>query len=683
MKITYNWLKDFVDIKIPPQALADKLTMAGLEVTSLEERDGDFVFEIEITSNRPDWLSVIGVAREVAAITNQKMKLDTRRRMLDAREDWHPASRIKHPGLNIVIQDRRDCPLYTAKVIRGVRIGPSPDWIKKRLDLLGCRSVNNIVDITNYILFEWGEPLHAFDLGKLSGNTIIVRRGNPTEKIITIDALERKLDADILVIADKDKPVAVAGVMGGQDTEVTEGTKDILLEAAVFNPVLVRRGRQKLGLQSESSYRFERGIDSDTAKTASWQAVKLISQHCGGEAVLAKESGALNPGKKILVLNVLDVAKILGVNIPAAKIKNILTKLGFEVKQRGKNILKVLAAPRRQDVTQEIDLIEEIARIYGYEKIPTTLPKISPHVTDYGIRGLVSLIKNILAGLGLNEVITYSLIDRGLAKKWAADNQPIRIMNPLSNEQGVLRPAIIPGLLKSISVNLNQKQPYIAVFEIANIFHGPLDKPQEELVLGVALCGIKSNFVAEQGLIRQKAGLLHLKGVSEVLFARLGIINYSFASSSSSEFNIYIGKEQVGKITNVARLALDEFDIKNKEVATLEVSLGKAISYAKAEKRFVPLPIYPEVARDISFILKDDIKVDEVLKAVKERGGTLLEDARITDYYQGKQIPEGFRGLTVSCVYRSSQRTLTEAEVSPVHLLVCAVLKDRFGAQLR
>ncbi len=687
MKVTYNWLKDFVDIKIPARALADKLTMAGLEVTSLEERDGDFVFEIEITSNRPDWLSVIGVAREVAAVTNSKLKLLSAKcyPCLAGRQALNAKNlQLKAYDLKLQIENKKDCPLYAAKIIRGVKVGPSPDWIKKRLELVGCRSVNNVVDITNYILFEYGEPLHAFDLDKLSGSTIIVRRARDNEKMLTIDGIQRQLWKDILVIADSDSPIAVAGVMGGVSTEVTEATKNILLEAAVFNPMLVRRGRQKLGLQSESSYRFERGVDLDTARSASWQAEKLIREICGGGLTLAKESGSAKINKKVLTLNIAGAAKVLGISIPAAKIKNILTKLGFQVKPAGKNILAVSLPARRQDVSQEIDLIEEIARIYGYEKIPVTLPKVSPYLVPCSRKDLVSSIKNVLLGQGLNEVITYSLIDIGLAKEWAPDNQPIVIINPLSSEQGALSPAVIPGLLKTVSSNLNQKQDYIAIFEMANIFYGSIEQPQEELVLGIALCGIKSNFAAEQGLIKQETGLLHLKGILEVLFTRLGIAGYSFESASHpSEFRVYIGKNPVGAIAGIQRTVLEEFGIKNKEVVVLEASLKKILSYAKPERKFIPLPVYPEIARDISFILKDNIRVDDVLKAVKERGGSLLGDARISDYYKGRQIPQGFRGLTLSCAYRSGQRTLTEAEVNPVHALVCAVLKDRFNAQLR
>jgi phenylalanyl-tRNA synthetase beta chain len=294
MKFTYNWLKDFVDVKITPEALAQRLTMAGLEVGNVEAKDGDFVFEAEITSNRPDWLSVIGIAREVAAITGAKMKSAKASKCRCAKAAGKFA---------IKVEDKSDCPLYSAKIIREVKVGPSPKWLKERLELIGCRSINNVVDITNYCLFTWGEPLHAFDLDKLSGAEIIVRRAKNSEKLVTIDQVERKLDADILVIADPVKPVAVAGVMGGKDTEVTGYTKNILLEAAVFNGSVVRRGRQKLGLSTDSSYRFERGVDFETAEFSSCQASRMIEELALGKCILTKSLRVALPKTKIINLD--------------------------------------------------------------------------------------------------------------------------------------------------------------------------------------------------------------------------------------------------------------------------------------------------------------------------------------------------------------------------------------------
>lgn len=677
MKLTYNWLKDFVEIKLTPQALADKLTMAGVEVTSLAEKEGDFIFEIEVTSNRPDWLSVIGIAREVVAITNSRFKPQNLNLNILIGKEKSPFA--------IEIQDKKDCPLYTAKIIRGVKVRPSPDWLKERLELIGCRSVNNIVDITNYVLFTWGEPLHAFDLDRLSQEGIIVRRGRKEEKITTIDGEVRMLDPEILVIADKDKAVAVAGIIGSKNSEVTENTKNILLEAAVFNPVIIRRARQKLGVQSESSYRFERSVAPETAQHASWQAIKFIQEISSGRCVLVKSCGKTQTKKKKITLGISGVQKILGVDTGAAQIKNILAKLEFKLKPKTKNNFTVEVPSHRLDIKSEIDLIEEIARIYGYEKIPKTLPKVSHQIAMAGTEGLVCLIKNTLLGLGLNEVITYSLIDRDLliALGLKESSCAIEILNPLSKEQEILRPTVIVGLLGCVANNLNQKQGFINIFETSKVFSGEGASIKEELVLGIALCGTRS-LLLQQGMVKEEASFLDLKGILESLLRRLGIKDYNFnAKDNPSTVVIYIKKEKIGTMTKLPRSVLEKFDIKNKDVLVVELGLERLFSYANLKRTFAPLPLYPAISRDISIILREGVAIDDILKAMKEKGSPLLREVEVVDYYKGKQIPSGYRGLTISCLYRSDERTLTEAEVNPIHSLVSFVLADRFSAHLR
>jgi phenylalanyl-tRNA synthetase beta chain len=677
MKVTYNWLKDFVQIKLAAPALAEKLTMAGLEVTSLEEKDGDFVFEIEITANRPDLLSVIGIAREVAAITKQKLRVTSYQL---------PVTKKNKLPFKINIENKKDCPLYTAKIIKGVGVGPSPDWLRGRLELIGCRSVNNVVDITNYILSEWGEPLHAFDLDKLSPEAIIVRRAKPGEKIITLDGAQRTLDADILLIADKGKPVAVAGIMGGLNTEVTQGTKNILLEAAIFNPIVIRRARQKLGLQSESSYRFERGVDLETAELASQQASRLIQEIAAGECVLAKSAGSTKISEKSINLEVPFVAKILGVNLAAPGIKQILNALGFTVKSQSKNNLLVTIPLHRQDINLEIDLIEEIARIYGYANIPQTSPRVSPSISADQTKEAIAGIKNILVGLGLNEAVTYSLIDANWLKYFKVETESLalEILNPLSQEQGILRPSLIPSLAACVAYNLNQKQDYINLFEIAKVFSSKNSQAKEELALGIALCGIKPLLIAEQGLVKEKAGLLHLKGICEILFGRLGLENYSFKNTDNPALiAIYIEQEKIGSLRMLEESALRCLDIKNKDVLVAELSLERLLSHASLLKRFQPLPRYPGIARDISFILKENTSADEIIEAIKNKGTPLIREAKIIDYYKGQQIPSGFKGLTISCFYRAAERTLTEAEINPLHASIASMLVGRFGAKIR
>ncbi|MFA5144835.1 MAG: phenylalanine--tRNA ligase subunit beta [Candidatus Omnitrophota bacterium] len=680
MRVTYNWLKDFVEIKIPAKELADKLTMAGLEVVSLEEKAGDFIFEIEITSNRPDWLSVLGVAREVAAITGAKLRVPS---FLSARRSGRLNSQANKGSLKIKIENKKDCPLYTARIIKNVKVGPSPDWIRRRLELIGCRSVNNVVDITNYLLYELGEPLHAFDLDKINPEEIIVRRAKPQEKIITIDGEENRLSGEVLVIADKDKTIAAAGVMGGRDTEVSQGTRNILLEAASFDPIVVRRSRQALGKSTESSYRFERGVDSSMVSQASLKAAELIRECCDSEESGFMVSGVSKPKDIKVDLDTAYVSKILGINLAAAKVKHILTRLGFKVKHKSKNILIVGVPSFRQDVRTQVDLVEEVARIFGYELIPSSVPAIKPCVTISERRDLVSAIKNILTGLGANEAITYSLVDRAGLNNLGLklDFGPIEIMNPLSQEQEILSPTLMLGLGRAVSFNLNQRQEHVAIFEIANIFKGAKE-PEEELTLGIALSGAKSFFTG-QGLVKDEAGLSNIKGMLEAVFVLLGVAGYEFISQGEERADIYIQKKKIGSMLKLNRQALRSLEIKNRDVFLLEASLDKLFAFARPNKIFTPLPKYPGIARDISFILKEGLSVKDILALLKGKGQPLLREIRVADYYKGSQIPLGYRGLTLACLYSSNERTLTEKEVQPIHDLLCETLTRDFAAKIR
>jgi len=677
MKITYNWLKEFIEIKLKPAQIAEKLTMAGIEVKGIEEKNNDFIFEIEITSNRPDWLSAVGLAREVAAITGGKTKkLSVVSRQLLAK---------KNEKFSTEIEDKKDCPLYTAKIFRDVLVSGSPNWLKEKLELIGCRSINNIVDITNYAMFSWGEPLHVFDLDKIQGKKIIVRRAKSGEKIITIDGIERTLDPGILVIADALKPIAIAGVMGGRDTEVAPGTKNIFLEAAAFDPVVVRHSRQKLGLQTDSSYRFERGVDLDTVRMTSLEAANLISRIAAGKWVLDKTSSSVRLKNKTVEINIDSLTKIIGISIGSTKIKSILSALGFKVKTKNKSVFLVEVPPCRGDISLEVDLVEEVTRIYGFENIPVSLPKFVPQITQAETSKLIPYTKEILTGLGLNEAITYSLIDRcSLKRFWPQEANLLEILNPLSKEQELLRPMIMPSLLKTVAYNLNQKQEPVGLFEIGNTYLAIDNKNHlEEPVLCIALCGTNS-MLLEQGAIKEKLGVFHLKGILEKLLNNLGISNFSFGSPENlSKIAVNIGQEKIGQMLIVSPSVLDAFEIKNKSVFMAEVNLNKISKSMDLKKKFLGLPVYPGISRDISLLIKEDVLAQDIIALIKEKTGDLLEEIKIVDFYRGKQIPQGYKGITVSCLYRSKERTLTEEEVNPLYSFACNGLTEKFGAKLR
>ncbi|MDD2751663.1 MAG: phenylalanine--tRNA ligase subunit beta [Candidatus Omnitrophica bacterium] len=684
MKVTYNWLKDFVEIKLPAQELADKLTMAGIEVKSIEAKAGDFVFEIEITSNRPDWLSVAGLAREVAAITGRKTK-SRKVACLSGRQAKSQATSKAGLALEVKIEDKKDCPLYTATIIRDVKVAPSPSWLKERLELIGCRSVNNIVDITNYILFEWGEPLHAFDLAKLGageGLNLAVRRAKSNEQIITIDGTARKLNPAILMITADNNPVAIAGVMGGKDSEVALGTKDILLEAAIFNPMLVRRGRQQLGLQTESSYRFERGVDCQTLQKAKLRAIEMIQELAGGKLAVTKSSGSTTISTKQISLATENTTKILGAEVSREKIKTILEHLGFTVKTAKKNSFLVGVPMFRPDVKKEIDLIEEVARVYGYDKIPTTLPNVALKIQRNRDWELTSMVKNLLVASGLNEVITYSLVERASLQGFAVV-EPVEIANPLSKEQEILRPSLLASLAKCVAFNLNQKQESVQIFEVSQAFSLAQDaKPKEELVLGIALCGNKS-WLLPQGRVSYELGILDLKGAVENIFSRLKIKEYSFEANADGEIAVFAQKVKVGAIKVLPKNIAQRLEIKNKDLVLGEFNLRLIFQRANLEKKFSPLPLYPGITRDLSILVKEEVSASAILEEIREKAGLILEEVKVSDFYKGKQVPAGFKSLTVSCFFRSSQRTLTEEEVQPVQAGITQSLREKFGTQLR
>lgn len=672
MKVTYNWLKEFIEIKIPARKLAERLTMAGLEVTSLEERYGDFVFEIEVTPNRPDWLSVIGVARETAAITGTKMLTSwpVGRAVGFNRQTGKPANR-----LTINIEDKKDCPLYTARIIKGVKVGPSPDWLQRRLELVGLRPVNNIVDITNYVLMETGQPLHAFDLNKIKNGAIFVRRAMESERIVTIDGKQQELNPGVLVIADRERPVAIAGIMGGRDTEVSPEAEDILLEAAVFDPIVTRRASRKLGLSSESSYRFERGVDVQAVESASIRAAGLITQLAGGRLILSRSSPKPKLKKTTITLNGSEVSRTLGMEYSPAQISKILASLGFSIKRVGRN-LKVEVPGFRSDVIQPVDLVEEIARISGYDNIPAKLPRIIPQQSGEAalIWDKARTVRDILISQGADEVITYSLISRSFAYELGySDSQLIPIANPLTSQQEILRPSLIFGLISSIGYNLNQKQNDIRIFEISKRFQ---DR-RERLCLGLACSGREYN-------------ILHIKGMLEALLQRLGIAEFEFITGSEHLFfhkdaslSLMLDGKPCAELGMVKAEVLEKFDVKDSVFAG-EADLESIFSLAgRAHKKYTPLPLFPEVTRDVSIALKQEIPVGNVIRRIRVGGIPYLAQVTFKEFYLGEQIPAGHKGLTLSCVYRATDHTLTAEEAESAHQKVLGILTAEFSVRLR
>lgn len=682
MKLSYNWLKEYISCKLSPKDLAERLTMAGLEIKSVDQKSGDFIFEAEITSNRPDWLSVYGAAREIQAITGSKLK--------PIKVKLPKESGSLKPS--ITIEDKKGCLRYVGRIIDGAQVSLSPKWLIERIESAGVRPVNNIVDITNFCIMESGQPLHAFDHDKLEGGKIIVRKAHKGEEIITIDGVKRKLDETILVIADAKKPVAIAGVMGGKDTEVTFSTKRILLESAYFDPPTIRMAAKKLGVSTESSYRFERGVDLGGVLSASNRAAALICDLAKAKAISKALDAGTSAVKQIkITLRISKANKILGMEIPTSKCVSILKGLGLKVKQKGKDSLEVLVPSFRGDLKEAIDLVEEIARIYGYDKVPETLTKIS--VWGKGTqrsaeRTIEDTIRETIVGFGLDEVISHALISKGNRINKIInirDDKLPKVQNPLSSESEALRPSALCGMMDVLAHNINRKISDIRIFELGKSYFCKDDGvPSEKDVLAIALCGMK----AKDWRNKTALDIFDLKGIVEALFERLGISGYEFEAKASpllapsASSSIKVDGRDIGILGKLNKAVLDGYDIKV-PIFVSELDLKPIYAHAKLEHKFTEIPRYPSMIRDISLIVDDKVSNGEITGLIKETCGALAISVKPFDLYRGEQIPKGSKSILYSVEYRASDRTLTDEEVNVLDKKVREVLAGRFNAKIR
>ncbi len=675
MKLSYNWLKSYTQTKLSPEALAHKLTMAGLEVKGIEHTQaGDVVFESEVTPNRADCLSHIGVAREMSAIFDKPLKLPA-------------VSKFKIPKkkCDITIVDKEGCRRYIGAVIQDIRVGAADDSIKAKISSVGIRSVNNIVDVTNFCLMETGQPLHTFDYDQLIGGKIIVRRAKDGEAITTIDGVERKLDSSILVIADEKRPVAIAGIMGGKDTEVTAGTKNILLESAYFDPIIIRRAARKLGITSDSSYRFERGVDINSVLFGAQRAVALINQYAGGTTVYSFSDIGFKKTihQRPIVIKKNHIDSFLGIENPIGKYKTILTKLGFKI-SGGPNTLKVTAPSFRPDVTWDVDVMEEIARIIGYENIPVCVPQVKiSTIPDDKNRLLGEHVASSLAGLGFNEAISYTMISQKDLEKTHLPSQSIlRVQNPLSADQGIMRTSLLPGLLSVVAGNLNKGQKDLAFFELGKVYG--VGEENEKRMLGIILTGKRAHDWRE--LKKTDADFYDLKGIVEELLKRFQIADAEFTPreetflAKSQSAVIAIGAVNLGVMGRVSSDVLLKWDIKQRNVFFASMDISALEKELKGLKRYAPISGFPSINRDISLAVKDDVAFQQIRDVAYETGGETLNTVKFLEQYKGDKIPAGYRGITVSLVYQSQERTLREDEINELFNRFAAVVTEKFGA---
>lgn len=638
----------------------------------------DVVIDFEITPNRPDCLSVIGIAREVSTTLNSEMKnLD-----IDVAEK---GKRDTETSIKVNIKDDDLCSRYIARVIEDVKIGPSPLWMQRRLQVSGIRPINNIVDITNYVMLELGQPLHAFDYDKIEGKSIIVRRGNKNEKIKTLDGNLRNLSAEMLVIADANKPVAIAGVMGGADTEISNDTKNILLESANFYGPSIRRTSRKLGLRSEASMRFEKGLDPNLCKKAINRACQLIEQTGAGKVSKGYVDVYKNKRtSKKISFTPQKINKILGTSIHVKEMLNILNKLGIDVKiDRDKYY--AIPPTFRFDIKGEEDLAEEICRIYGYDKLPITLPE--GNMTAGGLsfeQKFAKIIKGSLIGCGFSEIYTYSITSpKSLDKINVPEANPLRkvikLINPLGEDHSIMRTTMMPNMLDAICYNVNQKIKPVKLFEYGKVYI-PKGLPIKELPNEVKKLSI--------GLSDENADFFELKQSIETIFASLKIKNYTFKQFKHFAFHtgrcakIYIKQEEIGVIGEVHPDITDNYEIEEK-VYLAELDLKAIFENTSLDVTFKPLPKFPASKRDLAIVVEEKVPVGDIIYAIKSVGGRLLEKVEIFDIYKGEQIGNDRKSLAFSLTYRSQNRTLTDDKVEGVHRKIKKHLVEKFNGRLR
>ena len=643
----------------------------------------DIMFELEITPNRPDCLSLIGVAREVRAETGNPLKLpdvDLKENETDIRD------------LTSVTIDAPDlCPRYAARVIQGVKVAESPAWLQRRLESVGIGVINNIVDVTNFVLMEYGQPLHAFDYHKLAENRIVVRRAADGEQLTTLDEVERELDPDMLVIADAEKPVALAGIMGGYDSEITETTCDVLLESAYFNPSSIRATAKAFGMNTEASYRFERGADPGVVLAALDRAAQLIAELAGG--TVCEGIVDVYPGQQPLTQIQLrpDRANfILGTEIKAAEMEEILTRLGFDVDASG-STYRITVPTFRSDLTREIDLIEEIARVYGYDNIPTTLPKgdIPVPTPDPKVE-VRRRIKRFLLASGMMEAVNYSFCDPGCFEKirLASDN-PLRdaipLRNPLSPEMSLLRTTLVPGVLENAQHNRNHQINTIALFEIGSVFLRDGNHKEPERIAGI-LAGQVGDGI--YGNPYRNPDFFDIKGLVEGMLEVCGITEYTLQKTDVPTFHpgrnaeVLLADTRVGTFGEVHPEVLENYDLPYKAYL-FEFDLEALVDAAVFAKRFEPISIYPKVERDLAIVVDKGILSDMPIERIYATGGEWVESVRLFDVYEGEQVPEGKKSLAYTIVYHSTTETLTDKAVNALHERVVEHLHQELGAELR
>jgi phenylalanyl-tRNA synthetase beta chain len=685
MLISCNWLRELTGTKLSPEEIRDRLTNVGLAVDAVDERGDDFVLDVEVPSNRGDCLSHLGIARELAVIEDSTVQ--------------NPKSHVRSVQgqtgefTSVDILDLDLCPRYAALIVRGVKIGPSPEWLLKKLEAIGQRPINNVADITNYVLHELGQPLHAFDLAKLTDSRIIVRRAAKGETIKTLDGVERKLDREMLIIADAKHPVAIAGVMGGEESEISNVTTDVLIESAYFNAASVRRTARMLGLHTEASHRFERGTDPEGVLAAQERCVSLICELAGGTATgnaldvypqpIASRAVNLRPNR---------IQAITSLKVSENESRRILKTLGFERRTGDTPMLTFTVPSWRHDVSIEEDLVEEVARHTGYDRIETELPPATLageyHTSEKRKRAL----RQALAARGLDEAINLSFLqavnDYELLPAFGEVRESVTLTNPIIEDASSMRQTLIPGLLNSVRHNLNQGIRDVCLFETGRLFGASPDKqlPAEREALALVATGGKLEAGKAQPV--RDLDFFDLKGAVEAAVEAMNLPPFRFAAAGVKHLHagqaatITANGTPLGTIGRLAGTIANSYKFRQ-AVYVAELDLTALLEMPERPALYSPLPRFPSIVRDVSLLVDRTVSAGDLAAAAEREKADLFAGVSFVGTYEGEGISTDQRSITLRFEYRASDRTLRDEEVDGVHWTIVEALKKRFGAEVR
>jgi phenylalanyl-tRNA synthetase beta chain len=678
MKISLAWLREYVDVESPLREFLDRLAMIGLVVEEWKEINGDIILDVETYANRPDTLGHLGMAREVAAMLRSSLKEQT----------WPltelPAKTSEFVDVQILDEDL--CPRYCGIVVTGVKTGPSPDWLRAKIEAMGLRPINNVVDVTNYVLFATGQPIHAFDLAKIAGPRLAIRRAKKGEAIRTLEGKAVALSTDMLVIADEKRPVAIAGVIGGEESAVTDATQDVFIESATFDPVSVRKTRKALEIQTDACYRFERGADIAFAPQAAIMAASLLSQF-GGKA--AKEPVDIYPKPrklKEIVLRGRRIADLLGVDIDDEFVEITLGDIGFGLKANQHGVWRVQVPSFRVDIEREADLIEEIARFYGYDKIPVVVPPLEVLEAVPSDREKIQKLSPALFHHGFDEVINQSFADPEKEAVFRSGKAPVEIRNPISTKASLLRTTLLGGLLENTAWNRNRGTEGVHIFEIGNIYFRSEDATAEKLHLGLSTTGPlgTQHWKGRPG----EANFFHLKGAVEASLESLRYAPFSFKEDGHPFFEedyslavLYKG-EKIGRMGQVHSRLLDLYSLGG-PVYAAELDLDLLFGKQPRPFEYVPPPKFPGVVRDLSFLVDRDVPFQEIKQVLDKMVVPYLEEFSIIDHYAGERIPRDKKSLSLRFTFRNPKATLLAKDVDKAEQKIIKNLKSAFKIQLR